>query len=133
MSQPFLCPYIIVVLVGATIRYMVTGVPPQYNVNEYIESKNHPLKKVVRALKQRSRKNGKRIKQYRSSDDLPNGVKDLIGTLTHYNSRKRATVRMAKGHQWVMNDICTPNAPILQRHSIIHVVMYSKQLVQGVS
>jgi len=93
--------------VGATIRYMVTGVPPQYNVNEYIESKNHPLKKVMRALKQRSRKNGKRIKQYRSSDNLPNGVKDLIGSLTHYDSRKRATVRMARSHQWVMNDICT--------------------------
>ncbi|KAL3790144.1 hypothetical protein HJC23_009581 [Cyclotella cryptica] len=93
--------------VGATIRYMVTGVPPEYNVDEYIDSKNHPWKRIVRVLKQRRHKNGKRIKHYRPSDELPNDVKDIIHALTHYDSRRRATVRMARSHKWVVNGECT--------------------------
>ena len=91
--------------VGATIRYMVTGVPPQYNVDEYIASKNNPLKVIVRALKRRRQKNPKRAKKYRSSDELPNDVKDLIRQLTHYDSRKRATCRSATTHPWILSDI----------------------------
>jgi serine/threonine protein kinase len=84
---------------------MVTGVPPQHNVDEYIASKNNPLKVMIRALKRRRQKIPKHIKQYRSSDDLPNDAKDLIRELTHYDSRKRATVRSATSHSWVLSDV----------------------------
>lgn len=90
---------------GATIRYMVTGVPPQYNVDEFIASKNNLLKSFVRALKRRRQKNPKRSKTYRSSDELPNDVKELIRELTHYDSRKRATVRSAASYPWVLSDV----------------------------
>lgn len=90
---------------GATIRYMLTGVSPKYNVDEYIASKNHPVKVVMRALKRRGRKHAKRMKKYRSSDDLPNDVKDLIRGLTHYDGRKRATVRSATAHPWILSGV----------------------------
>ena len=93
------------VLVGATIRYMLTGVPPQHNANEYIASRNSLLRIIVRALKKSRRKNLKRIKQYRSSDELPVDAKDLIRELTHYDSRKRATVRHAASNPWVLSDV----------------------------
>jgi len=84
---------------------MVTGVPPQYNVNEYVASKNNHWKIIVRALKKRRYKNVKRYKQYRSSDELPNDVKDLIHDLTHHDSRKRSTVRYATSHPWIVSDV----------------------------
>lgn len=83
---------------------MVTGVPPQYNVDEYIASKNNPLKTIINAVKRRRSKNPKLVKHYRSSDELPNDAKDLIRQLTHYDSRKRATVRYAASHPWVWDD-----------------------------
>ena len=83
--------------VGSTIRYMVTGVPPQHNdIDEYIASKNFPLKKIIRVLKK-----SKIAKRYRSSEAVPMDVADLIQALRHRNSHKRATVRSATSHPWI--------------------------------
>jgi hypothetical protein len=39
--------------VGSTIRYMVTGVPPQHDdIDEYITSKNLPLKKIIQGTEE---------------------------------------------------------------------------------
>ena len=84
---------------------MLTGVPPQHNVDEYIASKNNLFKTVVRAIKGRRNKTTKRIKQYRSSDELPIDAKDLIRELTHYDSRKRATARYAASSPWILSDV----------------------------
>ena len=81
---------------------MVTGVPPQYNVEDYIASKNHPLKKLARSVKKRVAKTDtNRVKKYRLSSDLEEGVKDLILVLTHNSPKKRATVRSITAHPWV--------------------------------
>jgi len=89
--------------VGATIRHMVTGVSPGIDVEDFIKNKNQPMKKLARALKSRVKKgsNPKRIKKYRLGEDLPGEVGDLVEILTHYNSRKRATVRSATDHPWI--------------------------------
>jgi len=90
--------------VGAAIRHMVTGVSPGIDVEDFIKSKNQPMKKLARALKSRVRKvssNPKQIKKYRLGEDLPEEVGDLVEILTHYNSRKRATVRSATDHPWI--------------------------------
>ena len=84
---------------------MLTGVPPQHNVDEYIASKNNLFKTVVRAIKGRRNKTAKRIKQYRSSDELPIDAKDLIRELTHYDSRKRATARYAASSPWILSSV----------------------------
>mmetsp|Transcript_6157 Transcript_6157/g.9705 ORF Transcript_6157/g.9705 Transcript_6157/m.9705 type:complete len:451 (-) Transcript_6157:158-1510(-) len=88
--------------VGATIRHMVTGVSPGIDVEDFIASKNHPMKKLARSLKRRVKKSHKkRVKKYRLSDDLPEEVSNLVQILTHYNSRKRATVRSVTKHPWI--------------------------------
>lgn len=89
--------------VGATIRHMVTGVPPSENVEEYIANKNRPLKLLIRSLKKRIKKDApkQRVKKYRMSSDLPDDVKDLIQSLTHANAKRRATVRSATSHPWI--------------------------------
>lgn len=88
--------------VGAVIRYSVTGVPPSMDVEEFIASKNHPLKKLLkRAKKTVSKSNDKRAKKYRLSDDLPKELNDLICILTRWDSRRRATVRSVTSHPWI--------------------------------
>ena len=84
---------------------MLTGVPPQHNVDEYIASKNNLFKTVVRAIKGRRSKTAKRIKHYRSSDELRIDAKDLIRELTHYDSSKRATARYAASSPWILSDV----------------------------
>ncbi|KAL7461533.1 hypothetical protein ACHAXS_001952 [Conticribra weissflogii] len=92
--------------VGATIRHMVTGVPPSIDVEEFIAAKNHPLKKLARSFKKRvsASKAAKRGKVYRLEWELPEDVTHLIQILTHYDSRRRATVRFARKHAWINND-----------------------------
>lgn len=98
--------------VGSTIRHMVTGVPPSMNVEDYIASKNRPLKKLMKNLKSRIKKNDeKRAKKYRTSTDIPEEVNDLIYILTHYDSHKRATVRYATGHPWIKLPPTSPSKP----------------------
>jgi serine/threonine protein kinase len=95
--------------VGATIRHMVTGVPPNMDVEDFIARRNHPLMKLSRSLGRRcalllpsnGRKRRRRTKRYRSSADLPHDVRNLIHGLTHYDPRRRATVRSATRHPWL--------------------------------
>jgi serine/threonine protein kinase len=82
--------------VGATIRYIVTGVPPEQDIDDYIQWKNRPVKKAIQAFKRT-----KSTKRYRSSDSIPGDVMDLIRDLTHYDSNKRASVRSATRHPWI--------------------------------
>ena len=95
--------------VGATVRHMVKGVPPNVDVQDFIDARDHPLAKLGRCLGGRllpgkrnrrwRRANGKR---YRASSDLPGDVKGLIRDLTHYDSRRRATVRSMTRHPWIV-------------------------------
>mmetsp|Transcript_4116 Transcript_4116/g.8905 ORF Transcript_4116/g.8905 Transcript_4116/m.8905 type:complete len:498 (-) Transcript_4116:140-1633(-) len=90
--------------VGATLRHMVTGVPPNMDVEEFISAKNHPLKKLARSFKKRiggSKAADRRKKVYRLEWELTEDVRNLIHILTHYDSRRRATVRFARKHEWI--------------------------------
>lgn len=105
--------------VGATIRHMVTGVPPSENVEEYIANKNRPLKLLIRSLKHRISKDNpkQRVKKYRMSSDLPEDVKDLIQNLTHSNAKRRATVRSATSHPWIKSSV---SKSMIGGHEIEH-------------
>ena len=62
------------------------------------------MKKLARALQSRVWKgssNPQKTKKYRLGEDLPKEVGDLVEILTHYNSRKRATVRSTTDHPWI--------------------------------
>lgn len=103
--------------VGATIRHMVTGVPPDVDVDDFIASKNHPVRKLVRSLSKKVKGGGKkRPKIYRTSLDLPMDVMDLIQGLTHYNPKQRATVRTCTRHPWIASAM----SPVDEREEVAH-------------
>ena len=85
--------------VGTTIRHMITGVPPDKDVEEFIAHKNRPLKKLLKSFK---KDDMKRAKIYRLGSGIPTNAKDLIQVLTHYNPRSRATVRSVTNHSFLM-------------------------------
>jgi serine/threonine protein kinase len=117
--------------VGATIRHMVTGVPPSENCEEYIAMKNHPLLKLGRivtkfciskGLCQSSSsaaiQQGPSKKKYRTSYDLPVDIKDLIHSLTYHDTRRRATVRSVTGHVWIRTTASTTTATTMETSTL---------------
>mmetsp|Transcript_6707 Transcript_6707/g.14665 ORF Transcript_6707/g.14665 Transcript_6707/m.14665 type:complete len:455 (+) Transcript_6707:159-1523(+) len=93
---------------GATIRYMLTGVPPHLAVDEFLAMQKSPVAvaskfvgKVTRKVTGKEKKRGKR---YRSVEELPPEAGQLIHSLTHWDQTKRTTVRGAKLFPW----ICDP-------------------------
>lgn len=88
--------------VGVTICHLITGVPPDADEDDFISSQNHPLKKIARKVKARlNDKKGKRAKTYRRTSDLPLEVNEVIRLLTHYDARRRCTVRHARTLPWI--------------------------------
>ena len=75
---------------GTTIKYVLTGVPPETDVVEYLASRNHPLKIAARKVSQRLFKKQKSglTKRFRALEDLPANVRDLAMEMTHYDSRQ---------------------------------------------
>jgi len=90
---------------GATCRYMLTGVPPHIAVDEFIAMRKTPIAKmsklVSKALKKVIGKKDGRRKRYRSVNELPPEAGQLIHSLTHWDPSKRTTVRGAKLFPWI--------------------------------
>jgi serine/threonine protein kinase len=102
---------------GATLRYMLTGVPPGNNVLEYIAAQNSIFRKAGKRMSKRmskimTKKNEdneelkepKRKKRFRTSDKCPKGATHLLSGLTHRDPIKRTTVRAARYYPWVIGD-----------------------------
>ena len=91
--------------IGTTISHLVTGIPPNINADEFLASKNHPLKKFARKMKGRfSDKKTTRAKKYKLRSDLPLDVNEVIRLLTHFDARRRCTVRYARSLLWIKGD-----------------------------
>jgi serine/threonine protein kinase len=90
---------------GATCRYMLTGVPPHIAVDEFIAMQKTPIAKMLKlsskALKKIIGKKEGREKRYRSVEELPPAAGQLIHSLTHWDPSKRTTVRGAKMFLWI--------------------------------
>ena len=97
---------------GATIRHMCTGVPPQTSVEEFLQEKNSLLRVLGRKIKKKTKKDGKkkRTKQYRANKDLPDEAIRLILGLTHWNEKKRTTVRSARDYEWITSSYSMKNS-----------------------
>ena len=97
---------------GATIRYMVTGVPPHTSVDEFLQEKNSAINVLGRKIKKAVNKKyaNKMVKRYRSNQDLPPQVVRLILGLTHWNEKKRTTIRSARDYEWIASSYCMKNA-----------------------
>lgn len=107
--------------VGMTISHMVTGIPPNADEDEFIASKNHPLKKLVRKINGRFRdKKMTREKRYRLISDLPIEVIEVIRSLTCFDERRRCTVRHARSLPWIEgNDVLGAGKRSTEVHSFM--------------
>jgi len=86
--------------VGATARYLLTGVRPEDNVEDVIANYNNPVNKLIRKIKKRRNKNSTtgviRKKKYRSGSALPPNGLTLIKAMTQPNLQTRMSVRDAR-------------------------------------
>ena len=69
---------------------------------EYLTSRNHPLRRIARKVSKRLfKKKSGLAKRFRILEELPADVRDLAMEMTHYDSRRRLTVRAASRHPWL--------------------------------
>ena len=90
--------------VGATIRYILTGVPPYENIDEVIRAQNNPLAKASRWLGKKVAKPDepkKKKKNYRKIKACPPEAVKLVLGMTHRDPKQRTTIRAARLYPWV--------------------------------
>lgn len=89
--------------VGKTIRYMLTGVPPEQSVNDFLAEKNSFMNVLGRKLKKKMAKDKEKIRKrkYRRTSDLPKEASKVVLGLTHWNERSRTTIRSARNFEWI--------------------------------
>jgi len=100
---------------GATIRYMCLGIPPQTSVEDFWREKNSLLRVVGRKVKKAITKKDtgttkKRKKKYRADNDLPTEAVRLILGMTHWNAKKRTSVRSARSYDWIASSYSMKNS-----------------------
>lgn len=92
---------------GTTLRYMLTGVPPDVSINEFMANKNSAISIMMRGLKKTMGKNkSKRKKRYKYTSDLPREAAKVVLGLTHWNEVSRTTVRSARNYEWITSSYC---------------------------
>lgn len=91
--------------VGATARYVLTGVPPDESVEEFVANYNNPLYKVARWICRKLNKKAQRKpkKSYRSSSALPSEALQLVKGLTQPNASIRTSVRDAMRNPYIQD------------------------------
>jgi len=90
---------------GAVLRYMLTGVPPQCYIHQYISFAYlmlsyhaHYLLLLISILPFCSRRARKR---YKNDVDLPEEASNLVFFLTIQSTKNRLTIRHAQCHPWI--------------------------------
>lgn len=90
--------------VGATIRYILTGVPPYENIDEVIRAQNNPLVRASRWMGKKMAKLDepkKRKKNYRKIKECPPEAVKLVLGMTHRDPKQRTTIRAARRYPWI--------------------------------
>ena len=89
---------------GYTIRYMLTGVPPNRRVVDVLAEKNSLPKKFGRWLNKTKNAEAyakKRHRKYIEEDDLPGEAYHIITAMTEKEEKNRLSVRGARQLHWV--------------------------------
>lgn len=91
--------------IGTTIRYMLTGVPPDVSVSDFMADKNSAVNIIGRKLKKKfsKKENASRKKRYKYTSQLPKEAAKVVLGLTHWNERSRTTVRSARNFEWIQS------------------------------
>lgn len=88
--------------VGATLRNILTGVPPQYVITEYIAANDNALAYHLSTLFScKSSGKKKRRLKFREVNQVPSSATRLVSDLTKANPDERMTVREAQLHPWI--------------------------------
>ena len=88
--------------VGVTLRYMLTGVPPEESVSEFVARKNSMVSKLGRNFRKKIGKDkDKRQKRYKFTSHLPREASKVVMGLTHWKETVRTTVRSARNYEWI--------------------------------
>jgi serine/threonine protein kinase len=100
---------------GLTVRYILTGVAPEFKVEEVVAKHNAPLARATRWMRKRLSKKlqrdigrSARRKQYRGSRELPTEAVRMIKGLTHWKPEDRTTIRAARLYPWI-DDVLEPS------------------------
>ena len=124
---------------GAVLRYMLTGVPPTHNVEEYIGLQDSPAALIINFIvslfqtcKSQKNKASKdteddtgalaptklRKRRFKRNNQIPRDAASLVRSLTVWNEHKRLTVRAAKHHPWITGN--KPNDPAVPEQPYVH-------------
>ena len=95
--------------VGSTIRYVLTGVPPDQNVQQVLAAQHNPMAQLLQCLCGGGEKGEK--KTYRGAQELPKETVRLIKGMTHPMANRRTTVRMARLYPWINDVLDSDRAP----------------------
>ena len=97
--------------VGATIRYILTGVSPTEDIKDVIAAQSNPLLLLCSCLsKTFMGKEAAPKKCYRWASQLPKEAVRLMHGMTHYDSRQRTTCRTARRYPWI-DDVLAGDPP----------------------
>jgi serine/threonine protein kinase len=125
--------------VGNNIKYMLTGVPPDEDVNEAIAAQNHPVAKLGRFLGKKMGKKAKpdAVKQrkikYRPFSKIPPEVVRLIKGCTHFDPHQRTSIRMARMYPWIDDVLEGRDLPDSRQVTYLNFVIQAKDEVKGSS
>lgn len=86
---------------GRTIKYMLTGVPPNQDVNQVLATLNNPVIILCRLICRRRNKDSGRMLKYRATSKIPKEVWRLILGMTNSNPQERTSVRTARQYPWI--------------------------------
>jgi len=98
---------------GALLRYLLTGVPPEYKIEEYISRQQNFVALIANYLflccpKKNNNNNNlagenvkKRTPRLKRSYEIPKDASNLIQSLTKRNAQDRETVRNVQCHPWI--------------------------------
>lgn len=88
--------------VGASLRNILTGVPPDQVITEYIAANDNALAYHLSTLFScKSSGKKKRRRRFREVNQVPSNATRLVSDLTKANPDKRMTVREAQLHPWI--------------------------------
>eukprot|EP00592_Proboscia_alata_P008369 CAMPEP_0194358200 /NCGR_PEP_ID=MMETSP0174-20130528/5490_1 /TAXON_ID=216777 /ORGANISM="Proboscia alata, Strain PI-D3" /LENGTH=465 /DNA_ID=CAMNT_0039128451 /DNA_START=66 /DNA_END=1463 /DNA_ORIENTATION=+ len=91
--------------IGSTLRYLLTGVPPNQNISEYIEIRSSLMYGLFLCIGNFCGSNDNRKKRklrFRESGRVPKEAAQLVKALTHWNINERCTVRAAQSFPWII-------------------------------
>lgn len=111
---------------GNTLQYMMTGVPPNQNVNQTVANHRSPVAALFRWISQHAcaKSNNdpaKRDYQYRSWSDLPKEAMRLIRALNHPSVTQRISVRATRRYpliESVLDDTATQEQEEAAHHRV---------------